>query len=343
MDKKKVFVTGASGLVGTHLVYQLAQQGYAVKALLRNLSSLNTVREVFGYYTKDPSALIEKIEWTEGDVLDYYGLCDIMDDVKHVYHTAALVSFQSSDKEQMMATNIRGTANVVNACLESGVEKLCHVSSVAALGHRDDGMPVDEQTPWKYDSMVSAYAISKFFAETEVWRGIEEGLTAVIVNPTVVMGPGNWQRGSSSIMTAIYHGLCFYPSGSTGYVDVRDVVNVMIALTESPVCNEKFILNSENLSYKTTFEMMSTALGLKTRWKEAPSFLLSLGCALDTIRSFIFRTSPRLTRELILAGQAHVAYSNKKITETCGWHFIPIQESIAHMAQCFLTNPPSLL
>ena len=198
-----ILVLGGTGLVGSHLLAELTKRGENIRALKRQGSDLQQVKKIFSYYGPDIEMLFDKIEWADGDLLDRSSLYEAMEGVGELYHAAAIVSFRHSDKKDMIRANVEGTANVVNAALENGVKKMCYVSSVATLSEKDEDQFVTEANNWKSLKFKSAYAESKYKAELEVWRGIAEGLTAVIVNPSVILGAGNWNKSSSAIFSAI--------------------------------------------------------------------------------------------------------------------------------------------
>ena len=243
----KIFVTGGTGLVGSHLVEQLVKNGIAVKAAYRT-----HIPDIAGK---------EKVEWVKGDILDVLFLEEALQDINHVYHCAAIVSFNPKEKYKMFATNVEGTANVVNACIRAGVKKLCFVSSVAALGKLKKQGEIDESVLWSEETNNSNYGKSKYLAEIEVWRGIGEGLEAVIVNPVIILGKGNWNEGSSKIFKTAYEEFPWYTEGYTGFVDVKDVVQIMIQLMESGTSGERFIVSSENIQYKDIFSRIAIAFG----------------------------------------------------------------------------------
>ena len=228
-----ILVTGGTGLIGSHLLYRLLANGYKVKALCRKGSSKKDVKDLFDFYEASP--LFFKIEWVEGDVQDYYSILNALHHVTHVYHCAAMVSFRPSDRKMMYSVNVEGTANVVDACIEKKITKLCHVSSIATLGKSHNGSLIDEECYWQSDDNHSFYSQTKYKAEMEVWRGIKEGLKAVIVNPSVVIGPGNPNKSSGELLQKVSKGMRFYTSGSTGFVPVKDVVCSMICLMNSRI------------------------------------------------------------------------------------------------------------
>ncbi len=331
-----ILVTGGTGLVGAHLLYQLTQKEEKIRVLRRAASSLSQTEKTFSFYTSRPGKLFSKIEWVVGDILDIESLLQAMEGIGKVYHTAAMVSFDPQDEAEILETNVAGTANVVNACLEKRIKKLCYVSSVAALGRAGVEGVTTEEAEWKSGQQASPYAISKYEAEREVWRGIAEGIKAVIVNPTIILGAGNFNTGSSKMFQTVYNGLKFYSGGLNGYVDVNDVAKAMILLMEGKYSGERFILNSENLSYQQTFEMMARSLGVEAPKYKAGKFLSELGWRMLRARSFFTGKSPLITKQTAKTANSIYRYSNEKFVNATGMHLTPIAESIEQTAKIFL-------
>ncbi|MBN2350398.1 MAG: NAD-dependent epimerase/dehydratase family protein [Bacteroidales bacterium] len=333
-----ILVTGGTGLVGSHLLYKLTSEGEKVCALRRTNSKPDLVKKVFSYYTSDFEKLFQSITWIEGDVRDKISLDKAISGVDKIYHAAAVVSFHSDDKKIMKSVNIQGTANVVNVALENNIKKLCYVSSVAALGYKNENGYITEKNYWKAAKFKTAYAKSKFQSELEVWRGIYEGLDAVIVNPSVILGPGNWINGSSSIIHRVYKGLKFYTSGSTGYVDVRDVVNCMVQLMESDISGERFLLNGGNLSYKEVFGTISTCLFKKPPRYNARPVWLEIAWRLAKVWQMVSGQKPVITRDLAKAAFKTNYYSNDKVKEALHYEFIPINQSLEDNCKLYLKD-----
>jgi nucleoside-diphosphate-sugar epimerase len=333
-----IVVTGATGLVGSHLLFELVLKGVKVRALYRNTNTLPNVKRTFSYYSKNPDTLIQNIEWIEGDILDLVSLEKAIQGASQVYHTAAIVSFAPSQKRKMLENNIYGTANVVNACLSAKVEKLCHVSSVAAIGHPEDTLLATEDLIWSPAKHRSYYSISKFHSEMEVWRGIEEGLKAVIVNPSIILGPGNWDKGSPAIFSTINNGLKFFTPGSTGYVDVRDVAKIMVQLMQSDISGQRFILNAEDKSYKDVFELVAQSLGKKAPSIGVRRWMAEIAWRANWLATIITRKEPKITREIVASGFNHSSFSSAKIKKELGYGFISIEQSIQDTCRIFLQN-----
>jgi dihydroflavonol-4-reductase len=314
--KKKILVTGATGLVGSELVKQLLEKGYKVTALY-NSTSLDTVHP--------------NLTARQCDILDTTVLEEIMQDITHVYHCAAIVSFEPKDKYRLLKINVEGTANVVNACLDAGVQKLVHVSSVSALGRIRNDEVVTEQTNWSEKTSNSVYGKSKYLGELEVWRGIGEGLQALVVNPSIILGGSDWDSGSAAIFKTAYDEFKWYTEGITGFVDVRDVARAMILLMNSKISGQRFILSAENLSYKEIFSSIATCFGKRPPSKKISPVMAEIVWRLEGIKSWITGKKHLLTKETARTALAAVYFDNSKIlNELPGFDFTPLAVSIAH-------------
>ena len=334
-----IIVTGGTGLVGSHLLYELVKSGQPVRAIRRAQSATEVVKKVFAYYSPDAEALFNKIEWFEADLLDVVSLEEAFEGVEQVYHAAAMVSFSPKDAYRIIDENRDSTANIVNLCLEKQVKRLCHVSSIAALGRTKDQAQIDENTTWKNSPNNSKYAISKYESEKEVWRGIEEGLQAVIVNPGIILGPGNWNRGSGRLFGSVWKGVPYYTRGINAFVDVRDVVACMIALMERKVQAERFVITAENKAYKEVFSHIAEALGKKKPSIEIKQWMGEIAWRLDKLRSLLTGKDPMLTRETFRTISNQYFYNNKKVTDLLDFNWISIEQSIADTCRLFLLDP----
>jgi dihydroflavonol-4-reductase len=331
-----IFVTGGTGLVGAHLLFELTSTGKSVKALKRKTSDLQQVLKTFSYYSETPNELFNRIEWVEGDILDYFTMENILQGVTEIYHCAAIVSFDAKERQKMIANNVEGTSNIVNAAIENGVKKICHVSSIAALGRLDNQQFITEETNWVPSKKISGYSESKFFSETEIWRGIEEGLDAVIVNPSIIFGPANWETGSAKMFKTIWDGLKFYTKGITGFVDVKDVIKAMVLLMDETnfeiAKNQRYLLNSENLSYQNVFCQIADSLG-KPRPKYFTSdFLLSLVWRVSEFVSIITRKPALITRETVANSNKVYHFDGSKIVKQFNFEYLPVSKSIQQTA-----------
>ena len=323
-------------MVGAHLLYELISTGNKVKALKRETSNLRQVLKTFSYYSENSKELFNQIEWVEGDILDYFALEKLLDGVSEIYHCAAIVSFNPDERQKMIANNVDGTSNLVNAAIENGVKRICHVSSIAALGRLDDNQFVTEDTKWVPTKKISGYSESKFFSETEIWRGIEEGLDAVIVNPSIIFGPANWETSSAKMFKTIWDGMKFYTNGITGFVDVKDVVKAMILLMDETnfeaAKNQRFLLNSENISYKNVFCIIADALDKPRPKIYASDFLLKIVWRSAKIASWITRKSPAITRDVVASSNVVNNFDGSKIVRLFNFEYLPISKSIQQTA-----------
>ncbi|MCW3105418.1 MAG: hypothetical protein JWO09_3858 [Bacteroidetes bacterium] len=325
--------------MGSHLLYELCSSGRLVSVLKRSNSNIANVRKVFSYYTSDPDTLLKNIEWRDASLLDVYSLLDAMEGITEIYHCAAMVSFEAAHQDEMMRTNIEGTANLVNAALEKGIRKFCHVSSISALGRAENGELTNEDTFWKSSPDNSNYSISKYGAEREVWRASEEGLNVVIVNPSLIVGPGNWEQSSPNMFSKGYKGIKFYSSGINGFVDVRDVARLMIRLMESPLSNQRFLLNAENASFRHFFDLIHKGFSKTPSTIKAGKFLSSLAWRADKFRSLLTGSAPLITRETARSAHRISRFSNQKILDAFpGYEFISLEQSVSDTCKLFLKD-----
>lgn len=293
-----IFVTGASGLVGAHLIKSLLEKGALVTALYRSV-----VPNIQG---------AEKVKWVKGDILDIESLENAMEGVEQVYHCAAIVSFAPGQAAAMLHANQEGTANVVNACLAKNIQKLVYVSSVAALGRIRENAPVDEAANWTPETSNSVYGKSKYLAEMEVWRGMGEGLNVAIVNPVIILGAGDWNKGSSEIFKSAYNAFPWYTEGVSGFVDVMDVVDTMQLLMQSKITGERYIISAENVQYKNVFTQIATAFNKPAPHKKVTPFLASIVWRLEALKGIFTGKTPLLTKETAATAQAVVHFDNSK-------------------------------
>ena len=345
MQKNKimVFITGCTGLVGSHLVAELIRQKAnderqktlsTIKLLCRknsDLSLLNRVLKRYGF-NEIPSS----IEFVYGDVTDYDILEDAMKDVDEVYHCAAVVSFDPSDRKNIMTINVEGTKNMVNAALHCGVKKFCHVSSIAALGRALEGEAIDEESPWTQSKNNSVYSISKHEAEMGVWRGIAEGLDATIVNPSLILGAGRWNTSSCELFTTIAKGFPFYTTGVNGFVDVKDVVRAMMTLMDNNKFGERYCLNGALISYHELFNLMAKNFGVRAPHIKVSKTLSEIAWRLFWIMGKIQGKKPLITKETARTSTRIYSYSSAKIIKDLNFQFTPIDKSIKYICEIYL-------
>jgi nucleoside-diphosphate-sugar epimerase len=336
-----ILVTGGTGLVGSHLLFKLVSNNTSVRAIYRRAHKLESVKKVFSYYTDDVDTFFNKIEWIEANINDVPSLEPAFIGVTNVYHCAAFISFEPNKYYELRKVNIKGTANIVNLCVSNNIEKLCYISSIAAIGNEPhEDTLITEETEWNPESDNSVYAITKYGAEMEVWRGTQEGVDAVIVNPGIILGPGFWKGGGSgSLFRQIYRGLQYYPKGSSAYVDVWDVVDCMTQLMDSTLKNERYILIAENLSFKTFQDKVAKALHVKPSKKEASSFLLSVAWRLDWLNQKVFGKRRKLSRQLAKSISSKTVFDNSKVKSDLDFSFTPIDESITKVSKYYLETP----
>ena len=323
-----VLVTGGTGLVGSHLLLHLFENEESVRAIYRNLETIQKTKNLFSHYKKE--SLFEKINWIKADILDVPSLEIAFENVNYVYHCTAFISFDPKDEDPIRKTNIEGTANIVNFCIAKNVQKLCFISSIAALGDlKENEKIITEETEWNPEKSHSDYAISKFGAEMEIWRGQQEGLNSVIVNPGVIIGPRIWKEGSGIFFKKIENGFPFYTKGTTGFIAVTDVVKIMVQLMKSEVKNERFALVANTISFQELFNSMADALKVKRPSVYISPFVTGILWRIDWFFSTFFRTKRKLDKETAIASYSKNLYSNEKIKNALKIDFLDIQQYIA--------------
>lgn len=338
-EKELVFVTGGTGLIGAHLLFDLVSKGYRVRALRRRASNTERVRQVFSYYHPDANSLYTRIEWHIGD-LDATGAWEgALEHVRHFYHCAAVVSLEGGSAAALTATNVGGTMRVLEQCRKAGVEKLCYVSSSSALGKpaAPSGI-VTEETPWDPEEEISPYAAGKYAAEQAVWQAIREGMNAVIVNPVIVLGPGDWDRSSAKIIQTVWKGFPFYTQGVNGFVDVRDVSRAMISLTEGPWSGERFIVSAESLAFREVFGQIAASLGKRGPFIPVPRLAGEIAWRANWLASKISGKAPLITRATVASADKQYYFSNEKVKRALQTEFLTVEQSIRDTCKIFLSE-----
>jgi nucleoside-diphosphate-sugar epimerase len=316
-----ILVTGGAGLIGTELIQQLLSGGNSVRAIF-NKTPLNIHHE--------------NLEQVPCDILDVIALEQVFENVEKLYHCAGLVSFIPADEGRLYKINVDGTANIVNAAVNAGVKKMVHVSSVSAMGRIRPGEEIHEGMYWTAKTSNSIYGHSKYLGEMEVWRGIAEGLEAVIVNPVTVLGPGNWNDGSSKIFKSAYEEMPWYTEGINGFVDVRDVASVMLQLMESNVSGERFIISSGNHAFRDVYNHIASGFNKKPPHKKVTPFISKLIVIMGKINHVFNDKSPLITKETAATAMAKVYFNNKKLFSFLpGFTYRPITDTVKYTCNIF--------
>ncbi|MGL2962355.1 NAD-dependent epimerase/dehydratase family protein [Flavobacterium sp. RSB2_4_14] len=322
-----ILVTGGTGLVGAHLLLHLTEKGENVRATYRNLSTTEKTKSLFKLHQKE--VLFQKIDWVKADILDIPSLEIAFENITTVYHCAAHISFDPKEEILLRKVNIEGTANIVNFCIDKKVKKLCYVSSIAALGDLTQNENIiTEDTEWNPEIYHSDYAISKYGAEMEVWRGFQEGLGVVIVNPGIILGSTIWDTGSGVIFGKVKNGLSFYTKGQTGHVSVTDVVIAMTQLMESAISGERFTLVAEHFTYEKIIKIIARKTGSKPPKFYVKPWITAIAWRLDWFIATFLGTKRNLSK--FAAQSIHTIdwYSNEKIKNTLNFEFQPIEKVV---------------
>jgi dihydroflavonol-4-reductase len=330
-----ILITGGTGLVGSHLLYLLLKDGHKVRAVHRKGSDLSVINNVFSYYTEDATSLLKNLEWFEANIIDIPRLEIAFKDVTLVYHAAAYVDFNPKNYQKLKKANIEGTTNVVNLCLSNSIKKLCYVSSIATLGDAIGDEVLDEEAYWNPEANNSVYAITKYGAEMEVWRGTQEGLNAVIVNPGVILGAGLWHKGSGSIIKRVSKGLKYYTTGGVGLVDVQDVTLAMTTLMNSDITNQRFILVAENLSYYAFLGGLAEKLNIHKPIKKIAKWKLVLFSNIDWFFATFFGTKRKMLRTHVESLYKFDTYDGRAITKAITFEYTPLDKTMERVAGNF--------
>ncbi|WP_394751292.1 SDR family oxidoreductase [Spongiimicrobium salis] len=335
-----ILVTGGTGMVGAHLLFQLLNKNNStLRATHRKNSNLQHVKHIFSYYSQDAEALFERIHWVEADITDIPSLDIAFEGVTHVYHCAALISFDPNDFDALKKINIEGTANVANLCIAHNIAKLCYVSTIAAVGKSLGGAKATEENEWT-DSHANVYGLTKNDAEMEVWRAGQEGVPIVIVNPGLIIGPGYWNSGSGVLFRQAYKNRGYYPPSGTGVIVVQDVVDMMIQLMESSIVHERFISIAENLSFQEILTKVAKGFDKAPPKTQLRFWQLEILWRLDWVGHLFSSKGRKLSRKTVTSLRDQEIYDNTKIINALQYSFSPLDEAITFACAAFKKENP---
>ena len=332
-------ITGGTGLIGSHLILELVKAGHQVRAIYRTEESLVKVKNLLGYYTKDPEQLFQKIDWVQADIIDIVSLENAFSGINHVYHCAALISFDPKMYPQLKKCNVDGTKNIVNLCLKHGVHKLAYVSSIAALGASSKEEWIDEETEWN-DKNATVYGLTKKNAELEVWRGSQEGLPVVIVNPGVVIGPGFWKSGSGTFFYYAAEASKYSLPGGTGFISIHDVIDSLLGLMNSNIKNERFVLVDENATYLDIVGRIARSMEISPPSKLLGRSKIEVFWRLDWIRSKLFGKNRRLSKNMAKSLFKQEYYDASKLKKSLDLTFSGLSPIIDFSSERFKEEFP---
>lgn len=328
--QSKILITGATGFVGSYILKCLVQDGYEnIYCMNRSSSNMNLVADVR-----------DKAQWIDCDIMDMPRVDEVTQDMEVIIHAASIVSFHTKNKNKLIDTAMTGTANLVNAALGHGKAKFIHISSIAAIGRKRKYEEIDERQIFSQSEFDTTYGLSKFLSEQEVWRGHAEGLPITILNPSMILGAGNWDQSSTQIFKKIYQGMTFYPEGSNGWVDVRDVAQAVLISLKGNFDGQRYIISAENAPYKTIFEKIATQLKVKAPKYALSPFIGGLIQKVETLRSLVTQKPPLLTKETLKSTSVTSVYDNTKSRVQLGLQYRPIDITIQESCQVFLENWP---
>lgn len=322
-----ILITGGTGFLGAYIIKELVEKGHTIRSIRRN-------SKLPHYISTD---ILDKVEWVEGDILDINSLEDAMQDIDTVVHSAALVSFIRKERKQMYQVNVEGTANMVNVALEKKVKRFIHISSVAALGRTAGGGHVNEEKKWEESKVNTHYAISKYKAEIEVWRGFAEGLSGVILNPSTILGYGDWNNSSSAIFKKVYEEFSWSTPGLNGFVDVEDVAKVVVLFAENAMTEQRYIVNSDNWTFEKLQHTIADSFNKKRPLRKASLPLMNIAWRLEALKSMVTGHKPLLTKESVRVANSKTLFENDKILKALPeFSFIPLEEAIKKTCSLYL-------
>jgi nucleoside-diphosphate-sugar epimerase len=326
-EKGKILVTGGTGFLGAYIIRELIENGWAVRAIRRGGSRPEFIA----------ADILQRVEWVTGDILDVVALEEAMEGVDGVVHAAAKVSFAGRDRHELFSINVEGTANVVNMALLQNVKRFVHVSSVAALGRTGQGELVTEQKSWEESKYNTSYSISKFRGEVEVWRGVGEGLPAVVINPSMILGFGDWNNSSCRLFRSAFEEFPWYTEGTNGFVDVQDTARAIVRLLETDISGERFILNGDNWTFRHLFEAIAAGFGKKPPSREATPLLAGIAWRMERMKSLFSGRPALLTRESARVARSNTSFDNGKVLQRLpGFRFTPLEETIRASCDAYL-------
>lgn len=325
--ESRILVTGGTGFLGAYIIRELVRDGFAVRAIRRS-------RKLPFFI---PPSVFDKIEWVDGDLLDPVALQDAVEGMDAVIHAAAKVSFAGNDQSELYKTNVQGTSNMVNVSIEKKIGKFVYISSVAALARPKQGGVINEGKQWEEFKPRTHYAASKYHAEMEVWRGIGEGLDAVIVNPSTILGYGDWNTTSCAIFKSVFNEFSWYTNGTNGFVDVEDIARSVVLLLQSDISAERFLLNGDNWSFRQLLNTIADGFSKKHPWREASPFLGAIAWRIEKLKTILTGRPSILTKETSKIAQSKAFFDNSKILgHLPGFQFTPLKDSISRICISYL-------
>lgn len=322
-----ILVTGGTGFIGAYIIKNLVEKGYAVRAIRRSAKLPFFI----------PKEILDKVDWIDGDILDVVSLNDAMKNIDAVIHSAAIISFSRKERKLMYQVNVEGTANVVNTALDNKVKRFLHVSSVAALGRTTTAEVVTEQKKWEENKTNTNYALSKHFAEMHVWRAFAEGLEGVVINPSTVLGYGNWHQSSCAIFKNAYRQFPWYTKGINGFVGVEDVAEASVQLLFSAITQKKFIVNSENWSFQQLFNTIADGLHKNRPHKEATKFMGEVAWRVEKFKEIITGKKALLTKETAKLAHSKTLFNSSALLQALpGFQFTPLETILKNSCENYL-------
>jgi dihydroflavonol-4-reductase len=330
-----ILVTGGTGFLGAYIIKHLLLKGHSVRAIRRENSRLPF------FIAPD---FLAKVDWVPGDILDVISLEEAMDGVDAVIHAAAKVSFAGNERDELFKINVEGTANAVNTALEKNIQRFIHISSVAALGRTPDGETVHEKREWQESKINTDYAISKHKAELEVWRAMGEGLQGAILNPSTILGYGDWNTSSCAIFKTVYNEFPYYTNGINGFVYVEDVARATVQLLNSDITFERFIVNGNNWSFRQLLNSIADGFDKRHPYRNATPSLTAIAWRVEKLKSLVTGNRSLLSKESARVAQSETYFDNSKLLKYFpGFTYTPIEEAVQKSCDLYNKNAADLV
>ena len=333
----KIGITGASGFLGSHLVHQLMRAKHEIVAIKRASSSLSEFNLCSAHYEQHIDSKF--LTWVDCELYDTISLTELFKQCDIVIHTAALISYLKSDRDQLIRVNEEYTANVVNSCLQAGIKRFIGVSSTGALSKRGEDEAIKESFEWDEGAPYAFYGLTKYLGEKQIWRAKEEGLDVIVINPGVILGFGDWNKGSLRLFRNAYNRFPFYSTGSTGFIGVEDLCKACEYFLDSEEINEQYIAITDNLNFMQVSYMMADGFEVKRPYIKVAGLIHMIIHQVIRLKEFIgFKgmLSRETSRSAIL--QSH--FDNSKLRMTLPFELEPISSVITNSCMAYKKNSP---
>jgi len=324
--KERILVTGGSGLLGSYLIRWFLQKGYS-----NITATYHQTRETI------PEDIRDGVIWLPLALPDKQACTDVTKGQDWVIHAAGYVSYTPADKYKLLDINQTGTEQMVNACIDQNVSHFIYVGSIGALGRETDHLTLNEKSEWVENAWSTSYGLSKYLGELEVWRAAAEGLKVSVVLPSIILGSGDWDRSSLQMIKRIVSSPGYYPTGQTGFVDVRDVTAFIGLLLEKSIVGERWLLSGSSTPYGEIYKSVARHLGMEKTFKPAPKWLANL-----MLRSSHLFKGKGIGLEVLKHTYGTFSFDASKSLTVENFSYRSLEESLRDIAAGYRQNQPGL-